>query len=133
MKKFIVLFCVCTVLMGMGGVGDDETKLPKLKDNIKLELTDTDGYKIILENASIAELAYIAGNAGRGKQIIELNRIRKIDVKPLSDKEVTAEITLKNNEIIRLVMNGQQRLKGKSRFGVYSIKISDIRQAVFLD
>ncbi len=133
MKKIFVILCLSILFMGMGGINEDETKLPKLKENIRLEITDLDGYQIILENASIADHAYISGNAGRGKQIVELNKIRKVDIKPLSEKEVTAEIILKNNEVIKLTLNGNQKLKGRSRFGVYSVKVSDIKRVVFLD
>lgn len=133
MKKVLIVLIFILFFMGLGGVGEEETKLPKLKDNFKVELTDSDGYKIALENVSFSEVAYLSGNAGRGKQIIELNRIKKIEMKPTSTKEVAADIYLKNNDKIRLMVQGHHTIKGKSKFGVFSIKVSDVKEIIFLD
>ena len=119
--------------MGLGGVGDDEVKLPKLKENIKIELIDVEGYKIHLDNVSVSDLIYLSGNVGRGKQIVELNQIKKIDIKPVSDKEVSAELFMRSGEKLILTLQGQQKIKGKSRFGIYSIKLLDVREINFLN
>lgn len=133
MKKALLILIFLVLFMGLGGVGDDDTKLPKLKENIKIALTDIEGYKVSLDNVSVSDLIYLAGRAGKGKQVVELNLIKKIDFKPISEKEVNAEIYLKNGERIKLILDGQQKLKGKSRFGVYSIKLKDIKEIVFND
>jgi len=133
MKKVFVICIFLFLFMGLGGVGDDEVKLPKLKENIKIELIDVEGYKIHLDNVSVSDLIYLSGNVGRGKQIVELNQIKKIDIKPVSDKEVSAELFMRSGEKLILTLQGQQKIKGKSRFGIYSIKLLDVREINFLN
>ncbi|MCX7990408.1 MAG: hypothetical protein N2999_00020 [Proteobacteria bacterium] len=132
MRKIFLLFIFAFLFMGLGGVGDDETKLPRLKENIKVELTDTDGYKVFLDNVSVADLSYLSGRVGKGKQIVELNQIRKIEFKSLSEKEIRADLYMKNGEKINLILQGQQKIKGKSPYGIFSIKLADVREIVII-
>lgn len=133
MRKIILIAILTLLFMGLGGVGEDETKLPKLKENIKVELTDLEGYKVVIDNVSVSDLPYLSGRLSRGKQIVELNQIRKIELKALSEKEVKADLFLKNGEKIHIILQGQQKIKGRSSFGIFSIKLNDVKEIVFKD
>ncbi len=133
MRKIILIAILTLLFMGLGGVGEDETKLPKLKENIKVELTDLEGYKVVIDNVSVSDLPYLSGRLSRGKQIVELTQIRKIELKALSEKEVKADLFLKNGEKIQIILQGQQKIKGRSSFGIFSIKLNDVKEIIFKD
>lgn len=133
MKKLLFLSLVFFVLTGMGGFGgEDETKLPKTLENYSISLLDTEGYTAKLSQASISDGLYLSGSIGKGKHIINFSEIKKIVITPINDKEVQAKVLFKDGTEVNLLTNAKYKLKGKSKYGVFTIALKDVSEITFL-
>jgi hypothetical protein len=133
MKKLAVLLFVFICVTGFGGLGEDENKLPKTSENYKITVKDTEGYTANLTQVSVAGGIYLTGNAGKGKHIINFVDIKKITVMPFDEKYIEATIEFRDGNQIKLTTDGKKQLKGKSKYGVYTIPLSDIREINFME
>lgn len=131
MKK-IFLLCLFLLICGFGIFPEDENKLPQVVTNYKILLTDLDGYSIELTNISINNLLYLSGKHSKGDIIIDFKNVDKIIFKNISEKNVSAEVYMKNNEHINILLNGNLKLKGKSKYGIFSIMLKDIKEIKIL-
>lgn len=131
MKK-ILLLCLFLLICGFGTFPEDENKLPQVVTNYKILLTDLDGYSIELTNISINNLLYLSGKHSKGDIIIDFKNVDKIIFKNISEKNVSAEVYMKNNEHINILLNGNLKLKGKSKYGIFSIMLKDIKEIKIL-
>lgn len=133
MKKYAVILLIFICATGFGGLAEDENKLPKTSENYKIVVTDSEGYAANLTQVSVAGGIYLAGNVGKGKHVINFSDIKRITIKPVDDKYVEAAIQFKDDSRMNLTTEGRKQLKGKSKYGVYTIPFSDIREIAFLE
>lgn len=132
MKKIFLILCLFFLVCGFGIFPEDENKLPNLITNYRLQLTDTDGYSIELTNVSVNNLLYLSGKHSRGEIIIDFKNIDKVTFKSENEKNVEAIVYMKNNERLNVIMNGNLKLKGKSKYGIFSIMLKDIKEIKML-
>lgn len=132
MKKFFLLIFLFFLVCGFGIFPEDENKLPQVVTNYKIILTDLDGYSIELTNISINNLLYLSGKQSKGDIIIDFKNIDKIIFKNISEKNVSADVYMKNNEHINILLNGNHKLKGRSKYGIFSIMLKDIKEIKML-
>lgn len=133
MKKFSFLLLFFIITAGMGNItGDDGNKLPKVTINYRVNVTDADGYTVSLSQVSIAESIYFSGNIGKGKHTIDFDNIKKTTIREISEKEVEVTVYFKDDQSLKLVVGGNSKLKGKSKYGIYTIPLKDIREIKFL-
>jgi sporulation protein YlmC with PRC-barrel domain len=130
MKKFLLIVCFFCLLTGFGIFPEDETKIPDVITNFKIILTDTDGYHIEVTNVTINSNLYLSGKYNKGDMIIPFKDIQKIIFNHISEKKSEAKIFLKNNETINVIIDNNLKLKGKSKYGIYSIPLKDVREIV---
>lgn len=134
MKRFLFLLLFFIITTGMGNItGDDGNKLPKVMINYRATVTDTDGYTVALSQVSIAESIYFSGSIGKGKQTIDFGNVKKATIKEISEKEVEVTIYFKDEQSLTIIAEGKSKLKGKSKYGIYTIPLKDIREIKFLE
>lgn len=132
MKKFLFPLLFLIIVAGFGIFPEDETKIPEVITNYKMQIIDTDGYSVEVTNVSINGAIYISGKYSKGNMVINFKDIDKIVFKQVSEKKSSAIIHLKNGDKIDLIVDNNLKLKGKSKLGIYNIAIKDIREIVVL-
>lgn len=132
MKRLFLLF-LFFLICGFSIFPEDEDKLPAVVTNYRIQLTDTEGYSIELTNISINNLLYISGKYSKGDIIIDLKSVDKIIFKNIDEKNVEATVYLKNNEHLNVILNGNMKLKGKSKYGIFSIMLKDLKEIKILE
>lgn len=134
MKKLLFILLTFFIITGMGGLGgnDEENKLPKTPENFVITLTDTEGYTAKLSQVSIADGLYLSGNIGRGKHIINFSEIKKVQINQIDEKNVEAKISFADGTSVNLITNGKNKLKGKSKYGVFVIALKDVKEISFI-
>ncbi|MCX7770192.1 MAG: hypothetical protein N2202_03820 [Proteobacteria bacterium] len=131
MRKLFLLL-LFFILCGFGIFPEDENKLPDVVPNYKIQITDTDGYSIELTNVSINNLLYLSGKHSKADLVIDFKNIDKIIFKNLDEKNLSASVYMKNGENISLLIKGNLKLKGKSKYGIFSIALKDLRELKML-
>jgi hypothetical protein len=127
MRKLILLMFFL-FLCGFGIFPEDESKLPDVITNYKMKITDTEGYSIELTNVSINNLLYISGKHSKANVIVDFRNVEKIIFKNGDEKNVEAVVYTKNSESIKMMINGNLKLRGKSKYGIFSIMLKDIKE-----
>jgi len=128
MKKLLLILCFFCFLTGFGIFPEDETKIPDVITNFKMTVTDTDGYHIEITNVTINNNLYLSGKYSKGDMVIPFKDVQKIIFNPLSEKKSEAKIFLRNNEMISVIIDNNLKLKGKSKYGVYSIPLKEVKE-----
>lgn len=133
MRRILLFLLLFLFVAGMGGFGgEEENKLPKTPENFAVSLVDTEGYTVRLTEVSIADNIYLSGTIGKGRHAINFDEIKKIEFDQIDEKSVKANITLTDGSKINLILNGKSKLKGKSKYGIYTIALKDIKEINFL-
>lgn len=129
-----VWMCVFFTVAGMGGiVGDEANKLPKAVENFRVAVTDVDGYSTTISQVTIGESIFVAGAAGKGTHIIDFEQIQKATFLPAEEKMVSVTITFRDGTQLKLSADARKKLKGKSKYGIYSIPLAEVREIVFIE
>ncbi len=132
-RRRIIWFFLFFILSGFSIFPEDENKLPSVVANYRVQITDTEGYSMELTNVSINNLLYISGKHSKGDIIIDFKDVDKIIFKNVDEKKVEAAVYMKNNESLNVILNGNIKLKGKSKYGIFSIMLRDLKEIKILE
>jgi len=125
-----VLFFI-PILLGMGVIGDSPTNKIPVPDK-KYTVTFIDQMDVVTEcsEVSIEGNTFIDGKRGEGIYAIAFDRIRIVLFR-MKERELRGVVQLKDGSEIELVLNKDRKAYGKTEFGTFQIKLSNLKKMIF--
>ncbi|HEU19562.1 MAG TPA: hypothetical protein ENO00_09370 [Deltaproteobacteria bacterium] len=137
MKKFLTALAVVSIiplLMGMGGIlGEDSPDKIPLPDE-KFNAVYIDQFNVTTEctNVSIQGKSFIEGKRGEGTYAIPFQNVTSV-IFLMRNGTLEGHVTLKDGIEMILVLKGDQKAYGKTRYGTFQIKLGDLKKMVFTE
>ncbi|MFZ5562927.1 MAG: hypothetical protein ACOZBW_02670 [Thermodesulfobacteriota bacterium] len=131
-KTCLVLLTVAIALacLGMGGMGGG-IEVPKTAKNYSVALVDRSGLSISLSRFSCDGNTLFAGKLGMAEASVDFSRIRSVAFEKAENKMVTAAISLKDGDTVRLMMEDDIACYGAASVADVRIVLADIRSIEF--
>jgi hypothetical protein len=125
-----VLFFI-PILLGMGVIGDSPTNKIPVPDK-KYTVTFIDQMDVVTgcSEVSIEGNTFIDGKRGEGTYAIAFDRIRSVLFR-MKERELLGVVQLRDGSEIELVLNKDRKAYGKTEFGTFQIKLSNLKKMIF--
>jgi len=129
----VLLLVVCGFTLGMGSMGDGQiVAVPEPEQNYKATLVDQADVSMELEKFSCAGQTYLSGSLGKSELSIDFKKIRSIFFL-LDDRELHANVSLKDGRQTVIVVDKTQPCYGVSSFADVKIEMRDIKTITLYD
>lgn len=137
MKSKIGLWMVIALgLMaaGMGTTGRGPGEIPIPIKDFSATIVDRQNIATHVTQISFNGQATLQGARGEGSLIIPFDRIKTISFSEANTQKRRARITFKDaGESVDVVVDGQLKVYGKSRFGAFEITMKNIQRIDFTE
>ena len=126
----VIVLCALLVtmplIMAMGTGGDEvPTRIPEPKVNYLVTLTDLGGTSVELSHFSIAGVAFLAGDMGRGELAVPLDQVKEVLIRH-HEGEYKAEVALKDGKNVTISVKGSLKATGKTSYGNYRVPLEEV-------
>lgn len=132
MPRSLRVIVLCALLVAMPlimamGIGDNEvpTRIPEPKVNYLVTLTDLGGTTVDLSHFSIAGVAFLAGDMGRGELAVPLEKVKDVVIRHQGG-EFKAEVALADGGNVTITVKGSLKATGKTSYGNYRIPLDEV-------
>ena len=131
MPIFVLLIVVAPLLLGMGGLTEVPVdKVPQTSRNFAA--TYVDQMDVITEctEASIDGKTFVEGKRGEGNLAVEFEKIKTINFR-MKGGELIGQVLLSDGSETVLTMNKDKKAYGRTKYGAFQIKLSDLKKMIF--
>ncbi|HLC26712.1 MAG TPA: hypothetical protein VJM80_08070 [bacterium] len=127
---FVILLGVAAVGMGTTGRGPGEIPIPGR--DFSATIIDRQNIATPVTQISFNGQATLQGNRGEGSLTVPFDRIKTISFSDADALKRRARITFKDSsETVDMVVDGQLKVYGKSRYGAFEIITKNIQRIDF--
>lgn len=114
-------------LVGMGNLGDPlSVEVPEPAADYAVTVVDQSDHSARLEKFSIGGKTLISGKLGNADVSVPFDKVRSIALL-LKDETLTAEVHLKDDNVLLVDVRPGTVCYGKFRYGDFRIAVDDIR------
>ncbi len=126
--QLIVVIMVCLFLISMGtNGGNGVVKVPEPEKNYTVTLIDQSDVSMELGKFSCDGMTFFTGKLSRSEVSVDFSRIGSV-LFFLKNKNVVAKVSLKDGNVVELLMKNKQPCYGRSSFGDVKIEMLDIKK-----
>lgn len=126
----VVALGICT--MGMGTTGRGSGKIPVPIKDFSAVIVDRQNVSTPVTQITFNGQTSLEGKRGEGSLTISFDRIRAVSFSAAGPGQRRAVVTLKEaKESVELMVDGQLKVTGQSRYGAFEITANNIQRIDF--
>ena len=135
MKKYPISFylfiALLPLLMAMGSLQNESPeKIPVPAKKYAVTFIDVADVVTDCRDVSIEGATFVEGKRGNGSNSISFDNIAVITFLQEGEK-LTGTVKLKDGNAIQLALNKNQKAYGRTRYGTFQIKLSELKRLTF--
>ena len=124
-----VLLLAPSAVAGLFGGNDAPGRIPVPARDFEAVIEDRGGVRTSLQRVSFDGEVYLFGKLGAAQVTVPFEEIDVVRFEPTDDPdEVTAAVTTVAGEAVRIRVEADRPVFGRTHFGNFRIEASDIRQ-----
>jgi sporulation protein YlmC with PRC-barrel domain len=136
MKRYLSLITVLLLslfIMGMGDLGGKpEGSIPMPDKDFKATIVDINSVETVCNFVSINGKDFIKGKRGAATVTIPFENIKAVSISLSGDeRDVNVELSLIEGKLVKLKVDGNSDVFGKTDFGTVKIKVREISKITF--
>ncbi|BCA80187.1 hypothetical protein [Desulfuromonas sp. AOP6] len=117
------------ILLGMGG--GPQGSVPEPDENYTVSLQDRSGTRSGVSQFSMDGNTYFEGWLGDGKVTVFFRNLKSVEFGDISGENVHTLLALKTGETLKVTSRKRAMFYGKTSYGNYQIRASDIARIDF--
>jgi len=127
-----IVIALGVMAAGMGTTGRGPGEIPIPSKDFSAVIVDRQSIATQVTQISFNGQATLQGTRGEGSLIIPFDRIKTISFSDADTQKRRARITFKDaGESVDVIVDGQLKVYGKSRFGAFEITTKNIQRIDF--
>lgn len=130
-RVWLSIFVLLGVLVLLGMGGGPQGSVPEPDENHAVSLLDRSGTNTAISQFSMDGNTYFEGWLGDGKVTVFFRNVKSIEFGEISGEDVQASLALKSGETLQVVSRKRAMFYGKTSYGNYQIRASDIARIKF--
>jgi len=134
MKKsklsFLVIFALLPLLTAMSALQNQSPeKIPVPEKKYVATFIDQTDMITDCRNVSIDGETFLEGKRGNGTNTIPFEIITEVSFM-LEGEKLNGAVTLRDGNVVQLLLNKNQRAYGHTKYGTYQIRLADLKKMI---
>lgn len=127
-RSFFLLIVLLPLLTAMSSLQNQSPeKIPVPAKKYSANFIDVTDVMTDCREVSIEGVTYLEGKRGNGSNAISFDNIAEITFLQEGEK-LTGMVKLKDGNTIQLALNKNQKAYGRTRYGTFQIKLSELKR-----